>query len=137
MYEILKYTIDHENGLLDLLTAEPDWDTYTAPDAIAVFRQSLRDGETLVCKDGDAYCGYLRAIKDGLGLYVSELYVGPPWRSRGIGRRLLDEIKQHNLDREVYVLSDEDAYYHNLGYRRIGSVFEIGLGNGSERPLGS
>ena len=25
----------------------------------------------------------------------------------------------------VYALSDEDAYYEKLGYRKVGSVFEI------------
>lgn len=127
MCEIVRYSIDHEGGLLDLLKNEPDWNEYTAPDFIEVFRQSLLDSDTLVCKDGSAYYGYLRAITDGLGLYISELYVAPPGRNRGIGRRLLKAFKEQNINREVYVLSDEDSYYEKLGYRKVGSIFEIGL----------
>lgn len=127
MCEILRYSIEHEDGLLDLLKREPDWHHYTAPDFIKTFRQSLLDGDTFVCKHDREYCGYLRAITDGLGLYISELYVAPSWRNRGIGRRLLKVFKQHNMGHEVYVLSDEDVYYEKLGHRKIGSIFEIGL----------
>lgn len=127
MCEILAYSIEHEDGLLDLLKKEPDWNDYTAPGFIETFRRCLIDGNTLVCKDGDEFCGYLRAITDGLGLYISELYVAPRWRNRGIGRRLLEVFKQHNQSRYVYVLSDEDAYYRKLGHRKVGSIFEIGL----------
>ena len=126
MCEVLRYSIEHEDGLLELLKREPDWDEYTSSHFIETFRQSLLNGDTFVCKHGREYCGYVRAITDGLGLYISELYVAPPWRNRGIGRRLLEVFKQHNIDRAVYVLSDEDAYYEKLGHRKIGSIFEIG-----------
>ena len=125
MCEVLRYAIEHEDGLLELLKGEPDWDDCTAPDFIETFRQSLPDSGMFVCTDGREYCGYLRAITDGLGLYISELYVTPPWRTRG-GRRFLEVFKQHNIDRAVYVLSDEDAHYEKLGHRKIGSIFEIG-----------
>ena len=127
MFEIIKYSIEHEDGLLDLLKKEPDWSDYTATDFIETFRRSLMEGETIICKNGQECCGYLRAVNDGLGLYISELYVAPSWRNRGIGRRLVEEFKQQNIDRDVYLLSDEDAYYEMLGYRKVGSVFKIGL----------
>lgn len=127
MCEIFRYKTEDEDGLLDLLKRENDWDEYTAPHFVEVFRKSLMDGETFVCKNGTQYCGYLRAITDGLGLYVSELYVAPSWRNRGIGRRLLEALKRESGERDVYVLSDEDAYYEKLGYRKIGSIFEVSL----------
>lgn len=127
MCEIFRYKTEDEDGLLDLLKREPDWDEYTAPHFVEVFRKSLIDDETFICKNGTQYCGYLRAINDGLGLYVSELYVAPSWRNRGIGRRLLEALKRESGERDVYVLSDEDAYYEKLGYKKVGSIFEIDL----------
>ena len=42
-----------------------------------------------------------------------------------IGRSLVAQVKM-DFDRlSVYALSDEDAYYEKLGYRKVGSVFEI------------
>lgn len=128
MCKVLRYSVEHEEGLLDLMKREPQWNDYTNPRQIEVFRKSLLEGDALVCKDGRDYCGYLRAITDGLGLYISELYVAPSWRNRGVGRRLLEVFKQQHIDREVYVLSDEDAYYEKLGHRKIGSIFEIASG---------
>ena len=70
-------------------------------------------------------CGYLRALVDGFGIYVSELYVAPAFRNNGYGKELLRELKEDHEGQDVYVLSDEDLYYEKLGYKRVGSVFQL------------
>jgi GNAT superfamily N-acetyltransferase len=68
----------------------------------------------------------LRALlDDGFALYVSELFVVPEMRNRKIGRTLISKVKSDFMNLTVYALSDEDAYYEKLGYRKVGSVFEI------------
>ena len=52
MCEVLRYAIEHEDGLLELWKGEPDWDDCTAPDFIETFRQSLLDSEKFVCTHG-------------------------------------------------------------------------------------
>lgn len=125
MAEILGYEPVHEAGLLALLSAEPQWAAFTSPEVIGRFRQALQTSETYVCRDGGLTCGYLRALVDGFDIYVSELYVAPSHRNRGLGRQLLARLKQAHPGEPVYVLSDEDAYYEKLGVARVGSVYQL------------
>ena len=123
--EILDYEPAHEAELLALLSAEPQWSAFTSPGAIGLFRQALQTSETYVCRDEGVICGYLRALVDGFGIYIRELYVAPSHRNRGLGRQLLARLKQTHPGDAVYVLSDEDAYYEKLGFARVGSVFQL------------
>ena len=125
MAEILRYHPALETDLLALLSAEPQWADFTAADAIDRFRRALQASETYVCRVDGETCGYLRALVDGFGIYVSELYVAPTHRDRGLGRQLLARLKQAHAAEAVYVLSDEDAYYEKLGFARVGSVYRL------------
>ena len=125
MNNILKYESKHEADLLALLKAEPDWSSFTAEGAMETFKDALLNSETYICETQGAVCGYLRALVDGFGIYVSELYIGPQFRNNGYGRALLSKLKQAYPKQDVYVLSDEDLYYEKLGCKRIGSVFQL------------
>ena len=99
---------------------------FTNDDAIDTYKNSLRNSVTYVCHDDSEFCGYVRALLDDeLAVYISELYVIPKCRNRKIGRSLLEYVKIHCSNMTVYALSDEDAYYENIGYKKIGSVFEL------------
>lgn len=124
--EIAPYTAADEHELLVALKRDRDWDCFTSDDAIDHYRARLRNGVTYVGRHEGEFCGYLRALLDeGLALYVSELYVVPAWRGRALGRTLLARTTADFPRLTVYILSDEDAYYEKLGYRRIGSVFQM------------
>jgi len=125
MGKIVRYEKRHEAALLALLEAESDWSLFVNEGAIDRFRNALQDSETYVCEYQGSVIGYLRALVDAFGIYVSELYVAPDSRNNGFGRRLLMEIKNNHPDQEVYVLSDEDRYYEKLGFKRVGSVFHL------------
>lgn len=125
MAEILRYHPTLETDLLALLSAEPQWADFTAADAIDRFRRALEASETYVCWVDGETCGYLRALVDGFGIYVSELYVAPTHRDRGLGRQLLARLKQAHAAEAVYLLSDEDAYHEKLGFARVGSVYRL------------
>lgn len=124
--KIVRYTPEYVEDILDAITKEPDWEIFTSEAAIDRYRSRLNESVTYVCYDDKAFCGYVRAIlDDGFAVYISELYVVPAWRNRGVGRSLMAQVKADHGRLLVYALSDEDAYYEKLGYRKAGSVFEV------------
>jgi len=125
MCNVLRYEKRHEDDLLALLKNEPDWNSFTSDDAIGRFRESLLKSDSYICESHGTICGYIRALVDGFGVYVSELYVAPQYRNKGYGKELLGKVSQAHLEQEVYVLSDEDLYYEKLGCKRVGSVFQL------------
>tara|TARA_R110002110_G_scaffold39875_1_gene128193 strand:- start:1062 stop:1439 length:378 start_codon:yes stop_codon:yes gene_type:complete len=125
MSNILKYQREHEDELLALLGDEPDWSSFVSEGAIDRFKDVLLQGETYLCESQGNICGYIRALVDGFGIYVSELYVAPAYRGNGYGEELLNKVRQAHPNQDVYVFSDEDLYYEKLGYKRVGSVFQL------------
>ena len=124
--EILRYKIEHEDAVLSAIKEDTQWDIFTNDSAIDNYRRSLGTSITYVCLDNGDFCGYLRALlDDGFAIYISELYVTPKWRNQLIGRSLLSRVKMDFHHLTVYALSDEDAYYEKIGYKKIGSVFKI------------
>jgi len=124
--EISEYKLEHEDDILAAIKNDPEWDIFTNKDAIGNYRNSLKDSVTYVCHDNYELCGYVRALLDnGLAIYISELYVIPKWRNQKIGRSLIERIKLDFSNMTVYALSDEDAYYEKIGYKKVGSVFEL------------
>lgn len=124
--EILKYKPVHEKAVLDALKKDPDWDMFINDGAIGLYKKSLKESITYVSYSNSEFCGFVRAFLDeGFAIYISELYVIPKWRNQKIGLSLLERVKIDFPSLTVYALSDEDAYYDKLGYKKIGSVFEL------------
>ena len=124
--EILRYKPEHEDAVISAIKEDPDWDMFTNERAIGNYRKRLLESITYVCYDKGVFCGFLRALLDEcIAIYISELFVVPEWRNRSIGRTLIARVKMDFGHLTVYALSDEDAYYEKLGYRRVGSVYEI------------
>lgn len=125
MSNIFRYDKLHESELVALLKSEPDWNSFTSPDSINAFKNALLSSETYIYIIESKIGGYLRALVDEFGIYVSELYVSPNHRNNGYGKELLKKIKQEHPNQDVYVFSDEDLYYEKLGYKRVGSIFQL------------
>ena len=124
--EIFRYKREHEDAVISAIKEEPSWDIFTNEKAIDNYKKSLCTSITYVCYENGVFGGYLRALlDDGFAIYISELFVVPEWRNRTIGRTLIAKVQMDFRHLTVYALSDEDAYYEKLGYRRVGSVYEI------------
>jgi ribosomal protein S18 acetylase RimI-like enzyme len=124
--EITKYNSEHEESLLAAITKDVNWDMFTNDEAIDAYKEALNNSVTYVCHNNQNFCGYLRAILDsGFAIYVSELYVVPECRNNQVGRTLLERVQKDFSDLDVYALSDEDSYYEKIGYKKIGSVFQL------------
>jgi len=124
--EIFRYKPEHEDAVISAIKEDPSWDIFTNEKAIDNYKKSLGESITYVCYENGELSGYLRALlDDGFAIYISELFVVPKWRNRTIGRTLIAKVKKDFRYLTVYALSDEDAYYEKLGYRRVGSVYGI------------
>ena len=124
--EIFKYKREHEEALISAIKNDPNWDVFTNERAIGNYRKRLLESITYVCYENGAFGGYVRALPDdGFAIYISELFVVPELRNRTIGRMLIAKVKMNFKHLTVYALSDEDAYYEKLTYKKVGSVFEI------------
>jgi ribosomal protein S18 acetylase RimI-like enzyme len=76
--------------------------------------------------DGNIVCGYARCHEDdGFGVYVYDLLVRKSFRGNQLGKMLMEQVCIDFPDQPVYVMSDVDSYYKNLGYRKEGSIFEV------------
>jgi GNAT superfamily N-acetyltransferase len=124
--EILPFQPQHADALIATIRRDPAWTPFTRPDTVERFKRRLHDSPTYVGYEGRTFAGFVRAVlDDGFAVYISELFVVPAFRGSGLGRSLLERVCVDFGELKVYVLSDEDAFYEHLGYRRIGSIFEI------------
>ena len=125
--EIKKYSKDYESLLFDLLVDEgEEWSAYHGPAGRAKYIRTLESSITYIACDGNLVCGYARCREDdGFGVYVYDLLVRKSYRGKQIGKSLMERVCQDFTDQPVYVMSDIDPYYEKLGYRRVGSVFEV------------
>ena len=124
--EIFRYKPEHEDAVISAIKEDHSWDIFTNERAIDHYKKSLGESITYVCYENGTFGRYLRALlDDGIAIYISELFVVPECRNRTIGRTLIAKVKMEFRHLVVYALSDEDAYYEKLGYRRMGSVYEI------------
>jgi predicted N-acetyltransferase YhbS len=124
--EILRYKREYEDAVISAIKEDPNWDIFTEEKSITSYKKRLLESVTYVCFENGVLCGYVRALLDDcFAVYISELFVVPEWRNRAVGRTLITNLKEDYGHLTVYALSDEDAYYEKLGYRNVGSVFEI------------
>lgn len=124
---IRRYTKEDEEPLFDLLREEgDDWSDYHGEKGRARYKKALETGVTYVaCEDG-ILCGYARCREDdGFGVYVYDLLVRKSCRGKQLGRILMEQVCTDFPGQTIYVMSDADPYYEKLGYRRVGSIFEV------------
>ena len=126
-YTIEKGTSEHFEDILSAIGKDPEWEFLVCSESKRnEYAGLLEKSATFVCYSGKSFCGYVRAVIDGgLAIYISELFVEPPFRNNRIGQKLIERVKADNAPVTVYVLSDEDRFYEKKGYKKIGSVFEL------------
>lgn len=124
--EIKRYQQDiDEPELMQMIKDEEGWDY--ADDKIAErYKMALVNSITFVAYQNDVLCGYSRSLDDcGFYIYVCDLLVKPAYRGNEIGRKLMECLIDEYPEQAVYVMSDVDDYYEKVGFKKIGSVFEV------------
>lgn len=125
--EIRQYSKADETLLFDLLIDEgDDWIDYHGPAGRSKYIKALDSSITYIACDENIVCGYARCREDnGFGVYIYDLLVRKKHRGKQIGKTLMERVFKDFPNQPIYVMSDVDPYYEKLGYRRVGSIFEV------------
>jgi GNAT superfamily N-acetyltransferase len=89
----------------------------------AVVEQAAAGSLVLGLYDGDAQVGYARAVTDRATVaYVCDVVVDDTYRGRGLGRFLMQALREHpdlqTLRRWILTTQDAHAFYEGLGFER-------------------
>ena len=118
----IEYKSIHEftREQLKQLFLSVDWSSGYFPDKLAA---AMKNYETVFSAwDGDKLVGLICAMDDGImNAYVHYLLVDPVYQGQGIGRKLVDMVKEQYKDymRIVVVAYDDELrFYENCGFRK-------------------
>lgn len=105
---------------LESLFLSVEWSSGHYPDKLVV---AMRNFETVYTAwDGDQLVGLICAMDDGvMTAYVHYLLVRPSYHHHGIGRRLVEMMKNHYKDylRIVLVAYNEELdFYESCGFKK-------------------
>lgn len=95
---------------------------------LARFRQHYPSAELFVVLVDREFAGYVAVKEDAARMHVSLIIVKPRFRSRGIGRRVMDGVHRAAADRHKSVTLScfkrnvrALRFYSELGYRQYGA----------------
>ena len=113
-------THDFAKEELERLFLSVNWSSGHFPDKLVA---AMKNYETVFTAwDNDALVGLICAMDDGImNAYVHYLLVDPAFQRRGIGRRLVDMVKDKYKDymRVVVVAYDDELhFYENCGFEK-------------------
>lgn len=126
MFEIIKYTPEYEDELMELIKQEgDDWKIYWGEPNASKYRRSFEKSLTYLALANGRVCGYSRSLKDELFIYVCDLLVNEQYRGNGLGKELMQCLQNDYPDYPVYVMSGNDEYYRKIGCQKEGSVYSL------------
>ncbi|HNW86039.1 MAG TPA: GNAT family N-acetyltransferase [Candidatus Limiplasma sp.] len=124
MVEIYPYRPEFEEPVMQLISNEGDeWSIYWQEPNNWHYQRLLTDSITYVALAEGQVCAFLRALDDVLNLYVCDLLVVEPQRGKGLGKALIDRVKEDYPEAGIYILSGNDEYYDHIGCTRDGAVY--------------
>ncbi|MBR4445977.1 MAG: GNAT family N-acetyltransferase [Solobacterium sp.] len=115
-----KNSHDFEKPELERLFLSVGWSSGHYPDKLVT---AMKNYHTVISAwDGDRLVGMICAMDDGImNAYVHYLLVDPDYHGQGIGRKLVETIKQKYKDYlriAVIAYNDELTFYENFGFKK-------------------
>lgn len=105
---------------LERLFLSVEWSSGHFPDKLVVAMQNFKT--VFSAWDGDKLIGMVCAMDDGImNAYVHYLLVDPQYHGAGVGRTLVDMVKQkyrNYLRIAVIAYDDELLFYENCGFEK-------------------
>lgn len=113
---VLEYREDRDYDNILLSCKKEKWEKFYGSKK-EQYKQALKESVTYAAYEGESYCGYIRCITDGVfTTYCCEIIVDDGYKRRGIGKMLIDKVKQLYPSCRIDVLSDNDEFYQANGF---------------------
>ena len=97
-----------------------DWSSGHFPEKLVVAMQNFKT--VYSAWDDDKLVGMICAMDDGvMNAYVHYLLVRPEYQGKGVGKQLVQAVKEHYKDYlriVVVAYNDEVGFYENCGFSR-------------------
>lgn len=116
----IRETHDFTAQQLEELFLSVEWSSGHYPERLV---KAMRNFETVYAAwDGDTLAGLICAMDDGsMTAYVHYLLVRPEYQGMGIGKRLVEHVKERYADYlriVVIAYDDEVSFYENCGFEK-------------------
>ena len=113
-------THEFEQKELERLFLSVEWSSGHYPEKLVIAMQNFHT--VISAWDGDKLVGMICAMDDGImNAYVHYLLVDPDYHGQGIGRKLVETIKQKYKDYlriAVIAYNNELTFYENCGFKK-------------------
>lgn len=115
-----KNTHEFSEKELEELFLSVGWSSGHFPDKLVIAMKNFES--VFTAWDGDKLVGLVSAMDDGImTAYVHYLLIRPEYQSMGIGKELVDRIKEHYNDYlriVVVAYNDEIEFYEHCGFKK-------------------
>lgn len=115
-----KNTHEFSEKELEELFLSVGWSSGHFPDKLAIAMKNFES--VFTAWDADKLVGLVSAMDDGImTAYVHYLLIRPEYQGMGIGKELVDRIKEHYIDYlriVVVAYNDEVEFYEHCGFKK-------------------
>ncbi len=123
MTDSITYSSTHELSpdSLERLFLSVGWESGKYPEKLSLSMKNFKS--VFTAWDGDKLVGLVSAMDDGvLTAYVHYLLVDPEYQKHGIGRKLMEMVKQeYSSYMKICLIAENDAikFYETCGFKRV------------------
>lgn len=105
---------------LEDLFLSVEWSSGHYPDKLVIAMKNFK--KVYSCYDGDKLIGMICAMDDGImTAYIHYLLVNPKYHNMGIGKELVNKMKEYYKDYlriVVVAYNDELGFYEHMGFKK-------------------
>lgn len=105
---------------LEDLFLSVEWSSGHYPDKLVIAMKNFK--KVYSCYDGDKLIGMICAMDDGImTAYIHYLLVNPKYHDMGIGKELVNKMKEYYKDYlriVVVAYNDELGFYEHMGFKK-------------------
>jgi GNAT superfamily N-acetyltransferase len=117
---IYKNTHNFSKKELEELFLSVEWSSGQFPEKLVTAMKNYNS--VYSAWDGDELVGLISAMDDGImNVYINYLLVKPEYQLKGIGKNLVEKIKQHYRDYDritVVTLYEKSRFYEYCGFEK-------------------